>query len=117
MRGESKSAIKYLSELSKIEGLSDVKFASPVTRDPGTDQERFNVQLQLDMEKLKKNFDTLPPEQPVHALGAAAETDGAKSGQKDQVAPEQTDDQEGAADETSESEQNSGADDTEEDQQ
>ena len=33
LRGESKSAIKYLSELSKIEGLSDVKFASPVTRD------------------------------------------------------------------------------------
>jgi general secretion pathway protein L len=65
LRGESRSAIKYLAELSKTEGLSDVKFASPVTRDPGTDLERFNVQLQLDMEKLKKSFEALPPETPV----------------------------------------------------
>lgn len=62
LRGESKSAIKYLSDLSKVDGLSDVKFASPVTRDPGTDQERFNVQLQLDMDKLKKSFEALPAE-------------------------------------------------------
>ncbi|MCE5332960.1 MAG: PilN domain-containing protein [Desulfobacteraceae bacterium] len=62
IRGESKSAIKYLSELSKIEGLSDVKFASPVTRNPASDQERFNVQLQLDIEKLRKNFENLPIE-------------------------------------------------------
>ena len=65
LRGESRSAIKYLAELSKTEGLSDVKFASPVTRDPGTDLERFNVQLQLDMEKLKKSFEALPPETPI----------------------------------------------------
>ncbi len=64
IRGESKSALKYLAELSKTEGLNDVKFASPVTRDPGTDLERFNVQLQLDMEKLKKSFEALPPETP-----------------------------------------------------
>src|SRR5208283_706358 len=64
LRGESRSAIKYLAELSKTEGLSDVKFASPVTRDPGTDLERFNVQLQLDMEKLKKGFEAMPPETP-----------------------------------------------------
>jgi len=67
LRGESKSALKYLADLSKIEGLTDVKFASPVTRDPGTDEERFNVQLQLDMDKLKKSLEALPPE----ALGAA----------------------------------------------
>ncbi|MGA2027156.1 MAG: PilN domain-containing protein [Syntrophobacteraceae bacterium] len=75
LRGESKSAIKYLTELSKTEGFSDVKFASPVTRDPGTDMERFNVQLQLDMEKLKKNFEALPPETPGEVLseGPAAE--------------------------------------------
>lgn len=54
LRGESKSAIKYLSELSKVDGLTDVKFASPVTRNPSSDQERFNVQLQLDMDKLQK---------------------------------------------------------------
>jgi general secretion pathway protein L len=117
LRGESKSAIKYLSELSKIEGLSDVKFASPVTRDPGTDQERFNVQLQLDMDKLKKSFETLPPEQPVPGLGAAAESGGAKGAQEGQVAPEHPDDQEGVADETPEAEQDTGTDDTEEDQQ
>ena len=72
LRGESKSAIKYLAELSKTEGLTDVKFASPVTRDPGTDQERFNVQLQLDMEKLKKSFETLPPETPGAGLERGA---------------------------------------------
>ncbi len=63
IRGESKSAIKYLSELSKYDGFSDVKFASPVTRNPTSDQERFNVQIQLDMDKLKKNLDILPAEQ------------------------------------------------------
>jgi hypothetical protein len=60
LRGESKSAIKYLSELSKTEGLTDVKFASPVTRNPNSDQERFNVQLQLDYEKLMKVLETNP---------------------------------------------------------
>lgn len=62
IRGESKSAIRYLSELSKTEGLTDVKFASPVTRNPTSDMERFNVQLQLDMEKLQKSLDALPAE-------------------------------------------------------
>jgi hypothetical protein len=56
LRGESKSAIKYLPELSRIEGFGDVKFASPVTRNPSSEQERFNVQLQLDMEKLRKTM-------------------------------------------------------------
>ena len=68
LRGESKSAIKYLSELSKTDGFNDVKFASPITRDRGTDLEKFNVQLQLDMEKLKKSFEALPPETPVEVL-------------------------------------------------
>lgn len=56
LRGESKSAIKYLPELSRIEGFGDVKFASPVTRNPSSEQERFNVQLQLDTEKLRKTL-------------------------------------------------------------
>ncbi len=60
IRGESKSAIKYLSELSKTDGLTDVKFASPVTRNPNSDMERFNVQLQLDIEKLNKTLEALP---------------------------------------------------------
>ena len=82
LRGESKSAIKYLTELSKTEGLSDVKFASPVTREPGTDLEKFNVQLQLDMEKLKKSFEALPPEPPGEVLskGQAAEASAAEKG-------------------------------------
>ncbi|MHC1725716.1 MAG: PilN domain-containing protein [Syntrophobacteraceae bacterium] len=64
LRGESKSAIKFLSELSKTDGMSDVKFASPVTRNPASDLERFNVQVQLDVDKMKKNFENLPTEQP-----------------------------------------------------
>ncbi len=59
LRGESKSAIKYLPELSKIEGFGDVKFASPVTRNPTSDQERFNVQLQLDAERFRKTIGDL----------------------------------------------------------
>ncbi len=62
LRGESKSAIKYLSELSKVEGLADVRFASPVTKNPTSDQERFNVQLQIDLDKITKNFESLPSE-------------------------------------------------------
>lgn len=59
LRGDSKSAIKFLSELSKIDGFSDVRFASPVTRSPSSEDERFNVQYQLDSEKLKKTVDAL----------------------------------------------------------
>jgi general secretion pathway protein L len=82
LRGESKSALKYLADLSKTEGLTDVKFASPVTRDPGTDLERFNVQLQLDMEKLRKGFETLPPDTPGGALseGPGLKAPGAEEG-------------------------------------
>jgi Tfp pilus assembly protein PilN len=59
LRGDSKSAIKFLSELSKVEGFSDVRFASPVTRSPQSDDERFNVQLQVDSEKLRKTIEAL----------------------------------------------------------
>jgi len=78
LRGESKSAIRYLSDLSKTEGLADVKFASPVTRNPTSDMERFNVQFQLDMDKLRKSLEGLqvekyepPPLQPAGATGSA----------------------------------------------
>lgn len=60
LRGESKSAVKYLSELSKVDGFSEVKFASPVTRSPSSDLERFNVQFQVDLEKLRKTLALLP---------------------------------------------------------
>ncbi len=107
LRGESKSAIKYLAELSKSEGLSDVKFASPVTRDPGTDEERFNLQLQLDMDKLKKSLEALPSEQPEQALSPDGEA-GAKGAQKVQGAHEGTDGQEDLSGETSEPEPDPG---------
>ncbi len=81
LRGESKSAIKYLSELSKTEGFIDVKFASPVTRDPGTGMEKFNIQLQLDMEKLKKSFEALPPETPDEVLSEGPDA-GAPAAEK-----------------------------------
>ncbi len=76
LRGESKSAIKFLPELSKIEGFSDVKFASPVTRNPSADTERFNVQLQLDLEKFRKAIASLPvsrEDEKADALGAPPE--------------------------------------------
>jgi Tfp pilus assembly protein PilN len=53
LRGESKSAIKYLGELSKLQGFQDVRFASPVSRNPASDMERFHIQSQVDVEKLK----------------------------------------------------------------
>jgi len=56
IRGESKSAAKYLSELSKVEGFSNVSFASPVSRNPTSDKERFNVRIQLEVDKLRKNL-------------------------------------------------------------
>ena len=59
LRGDSKSAIKFLTELSKIEGFSDVRFASPVTRSPTSDDERFNVQFQVDPEKLRKTIEAM----------------------------------------------------------
>jgi hypothetical protein len=59
LRGDSKSAIKFLSELSKVEGFSDVRFASPVTRSPTSEDERFNVQFQVDPEKLRKTIEAM----------------------------------------------------------
>lgn len=72
LRGESKSAIKFLPELSKIEGFTDVKFASPVTRNPSADSERFNVQLQLDLERFRKaiaNLSFTREDEKVDAVG------------------------------------------------
>ncbi|MCU0586812.1 MAG: PilN domain-containing protein [Syntrophobacteraceae bacterium] len=84
LRGESKSAIKYLPELSKIEAFNDVKFASPVTRNPSSEQERFNVQLQLDTEKFRKvigdlQLDVAP------ARGVPAESPAAVAAPEDGV--------------------------------
>jgi general secretion pathway protein L len=81
MRGESKSAIKYLSELSKTDGLTDVKFASPVTRNPASDQERFNVQLQLDVDKLQKSIATLPADSLADTATPGSDSSTAKSAQ------------------------------------
>ncbi len=62
LRGESTSAIKYLTDLSKIKGFEDVRFASPVTRNPSSDKERFNLQMKLNVGALKKTLETIPLE-------------------------------------------------------
>ena len=67
IRGESKSAAKYLSELSKVDGFSNVSFASPVSRNPTSDKERFNVRIQLEVERLRK---TLEAKESGSTLGA-----------------------------------------------
>ena len=62
LRGESSSAIKYLTELSKVKGFDDARFASPVTRNPSSDKERFNLQIKLNLGALKKTLETIPLE-------------------------------------------------------
>ncbi len=62
LRGESSSAIKYLTELSKIKGFEDVRFASPVTRNPSNDNERFNLQLKLNVKTLGTTLEAIPLE-------------------------------------------------------
>ena len=81
LRGESKSALKYLAELSKVEGLTEVKFASPVSRDPGNDLERFNIELQLEMKELRKSFKTLAAEASERGAGSRCLRQGAASAQ------------------------------------
>ncbi|MDR3557238.1 MAG: PilN domain-containing protein [Syntrophobacteraceae bacterium] len=76
LRGESKSALKYLADLSKVDGLAEVKFASPVTRDPGNDLERFNIELQLEMKKLQQSFKTLAVEASEEGPGVGASANG-----------------------------------------
>jgi len=53
LRGESKSAIKYLTELSTVEGFEEVKFASPVSRLPKSDRERLVLNVRIDPPKLR----------------------------------------------------------------
>lgn len=59
LRGESKSAVKYLSELSKVEGFENVQFASPVSSIPNSDKERLVVNIQLNPEKLRKTLSSV----------------------------------------------------------
>ncbi|MHC1745396.1 MAG: PilN domain-containing protein [Syntrophobacteraceae bacterium] len=104
LRGESKSAIKFLPELSKIEGFSDVKFASPVTRNPSADSERFNVQLQLDLEKFRKAVAGLPvahEDEKVDTVGSPSEETPSQSpsDSKVQAAPPPEEEEEGEEDE------------------
>jgi Tfp pilus assembly protein PilN len=61
LRGESTSAAKYLSELSKVEGFSNVSFASPVSRNPSSDKERFNVRIVMDIDKLRRTLASRVP--------------------------------------------------------
>lgn len=54
LRGDSKSAVHYMGELSKIAGFKDVKFISPVRKDAGTDKEFFNIEITVDWNEFKQ---------------------------------------------------------------
>jgi general secretion pathway protein L len=116
LRGESKSAIKYLPELSKIEGFGDVKFASPVTRNPASEQERFNVQLQLDVEKFRKSISDLQLDVPparsgpeaTQALIGAPGSEGGAALEADDEADEESDEEDDEDDEITEDDEEPG---------
>ncbi|MCX7823321.1 MAG: PilN domain-containing protein [Syntrophobacterales bacterium] len=55
LRGDSKSAVQYMGELSKIPGFKDVKFISPVRKDAGSDKEFFNIEITVDWSEFKKS--------------------------------------------------------------
>jgi len=75
LRGESSSAIKYLTELSKVKGFEDVRFASPVTRNPSSDKERFNVQMKLNVQLLQGILATIPLEGGTAAIPQTSASD------------------------------------------
>lgn len=54
LRGDSRSAVQYMGELSKIPGFKDVKFISPVRKDAGSDKEFFNIEITVDWNEFKK---------------------------------------------------------------
>ncbi len=55
LRGESGSAVRYVSALSKIPGFKDVSFASPVRKNTRTQKEYFNIKLTVDWNEFMKN--------------------------------------------------------------
>lgn len=56
LRGQSKAAAKYVSELAKVEGFENVSLVSPISRDPRSDGERFYLKIDLNLDKLKKRL-------------------------------------------------------------
>ncbi len=56
LRGESSSAVKYVSALSKIPGFKNVTFASPVRKNTRTGKEYFNIRLSVDWNQFIKGF-------------------------------------------------------------
>ncbi|MEJ5301343.1 MAG: PilN domain-containing protein [Thermodesulforhabdaceae bacterium] len=54
LRGDSKSAVQYMGELSKIPGFTNVKFISPVRKDSGSDKEFFNIEITVDWDAFRK---------------------------------------------------------------
>lgn len=56
LRGQSKAAAKYVSELAKVEGFENVSLVSPISRDPRSDAERFYLKIDLNAEKLKQRL-------------------------------------------------------------
>lgn len=56
IRGQSKAAVKYVSELSKVEGFGKVSLVSPIRRDPRSDSERFYLRIEINSKKLKQTL-------------------------------------------------------------
>ncbi len=54
LRGESGSAVRYVSALSKIPGFKNVSFASPVRKNTRTQKEYFNIKLVVDWNEFMK---------------------------------------------------------------
>jgi len=72
LRGQSKAAVKYVSELAKIDGFENVSLVSPISRDPRSNDERFNLKIDLDSEKLNKRLhdvEMLADEEPAVVAG------------------------------------------------
>ncbi len=53
LRGESESAVRYLAELAKVQGFSDVSLVSPISTDPRSGKERFYLKVRLERERVR----------------------------------------------------------------
>lgn len=54
LRGESGSALEYVSILSKVPGFKDVGFAAPVRKDDRTGKETFDIRFVVDWDEFRK---------------------------------------------------------------
>jgi hypothetical protein len=62
LRGESSSTVKALSEISRMEGIGEMRFTSPIRQDRRGQKELFYVQFQLDSDKLRTSLKGFSPD-------------------------------------------------------